>query len=387
MKYLPLIAVGLWRRPVETLLTFLAVTAGFTLFAAMEGLNVTYERAVQGARADRLIVVSRFPSTSGGLPIALEEQLKRLPGVAAVGAWASICGHYGADQKFICIVNMDEGAREAFPFPIDSSHWNELESSLDGMLISEKAAKNWNLSIGDIVPIVVGAGVRGDGSLSWPYKVIGIVPAEAAEWPRGFRVGNLKYFQNNRPVASQGAIGGFRVSVTDSGQVNDVARRIDRFFANSGTPTQSFSAREDAANSARSVVDMALLTRLVAAAGLLMIGYLTANVIARGVEERTAEFGVLQAVGFTRTQLMGLVCMEAAIPCVLGAELGAGVAALLSSVPHSWLPAEFNFPEATVSVGVFIAAACAAAVLALFSSALPILMLWRRTPAQLLAAS
>ena len=106
-----------------------------------------------------------------------------------------------------------------------------------------------------------------------------------------------------------------------------------------GTPTKSFSAREDAANSVRSVIDMALLTRLVAAAGLLMIGYLTANVIARAVEERTAEFGVLQAIGFTRLQLMGLVCAEAAIPCVLGAGIGACLAALLANLPNAWLPA------------------------------------------------
>ena len=240
MKYLPLIVTGLWRRPVETILTFLAVTAGFTLFAAMAGLNVTYQRAVQGAREDRLLVVARFPGTSGGLPMALEEQLKRVPGVAGVGSWATTLGHYGAEQKFITVFNMDEGMLDAFPFPIDSAHWKQLTNTLDGLLISAKAARNWNLSVGDVVPIVVAAGVRGDGSLSWPYKVIAIVPEESPEWPRGFRVGNLKYFLNNRPLELRGTTGGFRVSLTDPSQVNEVARRIDRFFANSRHPHQEF---------------------------------------------------------------------------------------------------------------------------------------------------
>ena len=61
MKYLPLIAAALWRRPVETILTFLAVTAGFMLFASMMGLNVTYRRAVEGVPDDRLLVVPAFP--------------------------------------------------------------------------------------------------------------------------------------------------------------------------------------------------------------------------------------------------------------------------------------------------------------------------------------
>src|ERR1700744_2232702 len=132
-------------------------------------------------------------------------------------------------------------------------------------------------------------------------------------------VGNLKYFQNNRPLESQGIIGGFRLGLTEPDHLREVARRIDQLFANSGTPTQSASARDDAANSARSIVDMALLTQLVAAAGGFMILFLTANVIARAVKERIAEFGVLQAIGFTNRHLLALVFAEAAIPCLLGA--------------------------------------------------------------------
>jgi putative ABC transport system permease protein len=386
MKYLPLIAAALWRRPVETILTFLAVTAGFMLFASMMGLNVTYHRAVEGVPDDRLLVISRFPSTSGGLPIGMEERLRRIPGVAAVGAWASVCGHFGAEQKFTCVYTVDEGMREALPFPIDVSDWKRLMDTPDGTLISRTAARRLGLNVGDVVPLVVPAGVRGDGSNSWPFKVIGIVP-DSPEWPHGYRVGNLKYFQNNRPLQIQGMIGGFRVGLSDHANVNEVARSIDHSFANSGTPTRSYSAREEAAYGQSSIGDMALLTRLVAGAGLFLILYLTANVLARAVEERTAELGVLQALGFTNLQLMGLVCAEAAIPCVLGAELGTGLAAMLTAIPNRWFPKGFDIPEATVSSAVFVEAACAAVLLALISSVLPILMLWRRRPAELLAAS
>jgi putative ABC transport system permease protein len=386
MKYLPLIAAALWRRPVETILTFLAVTAGFMLFASMMGLNLTYRRAVEGVPDNRLLVISRFPGTSGGLPIGMEERLRRVPGVAAVGAWASVCGHFGAEQKFACVFTADEGMREALPFPIDVSDWKRLMDTLDGTLISRTAAQRLGLNVGDILPLVVPAGVRGDGSSSWPFKVIGIVP-DGPEWPHGYRVGNLKYFQNNRPLLLQGMIGGFRVGLSDHANANEVARSIDHYFANSGTPTRSYSAREEASYSQSSIGDMALLTRLVAGAGLFLILYLTANVLARAVEERTAELGVLQAIGFTNLQLMGLVCAEAAIPCVLGAELGTGLAAMLTALPNSWFPKGFDIPEATVSAGVFVEAACVAILLALVSSVLPILILWRRRPAELLAAS
>jgi hypothetical protein len=60
---------------------------------------------------------------------------------------------------------------------------------------------------------------------------------------------------------------------------------------------------------------------------------------------------------------------------------------MLTAVPNRWFPKGFDIPEATVSATVFVEAACAAVLLALVSSILPILMLWRRRPAELLAAS
>lgn len=385
MKYLPLVGAGLLRRPTEAIFTWLAVTAGFTLFASMIGLNVTYQRAIEGAREDRLMVVSRFFTVLSGLPIALRERLERVPGVSAVGAFASVCGHRGNEHHLTCVFCADNGMRDAWPFPVDSVQWNRLMGTLDGVLVSRKAAQRRELKVGDVFTVVVGAGVRADRSNSWPFKVLAIVPDDP-EWSRGYMIGNIKYFQNNRPFESQGIVGGFRLGVSDPEHVNDVARRIDRFFANSGTPTQSVSARADAENSARSSVDMALLTRLVAAAGLFMILFLTANTIARSVAERIAEFGLLQAIGFTNLRLIGLVFAEAAIPCLLGAALGTAIAAALAGLPTKLVPQELGIPQATVSPGVFVWSLGAAAVLALISSALPLLKLWRRHPAQLLAA-
>jgi putative ABC transport system permease protein len=127
------------------------------------------------------------------------------------------------------------------------------------------------------------------------------------------------------------------------------------------------------------------LTRLVAGAGLFMILFLTANSIARSVTERIPEFGVLQAIGFTNRRLVGLVFAEAAIPCLLGAALGTGIAAGLTGLPTKFAPQGLGIPQATVSPSVFVWALGAAAALALISSAFPLLKLWRRHPAELLA--
>jgi hypothetical protein len=88
VKYLPLVWSGLWRRPLEGVLIWLAVTPSFALFGAMVGLHVTYDHLIQSSRMDRLDINERCPSASPTgivLPIALRDQIARVDGVSAVG--------------------------------------------------------------------------------------------------------------------------------------------------------------------------------------------------------------------------------------------------------------------------------------------------------------
>ena len=71
---------------------WLAVTAAFTLFGLMAGLHVAYGHLIESARMDRLDVNARFPFASAHgplMPIALREEIARIPGVSAVGSYYS----------------------------------------------------------------------------------------------------------------------------------------------------------------------------------------------------------------------------------------------------------------------------------------------------------
>ena len=75
-------------------------------------------------------------------------------------------------------------------------------------------------------------------------------------------------------------------------------------------------------------MDIASVDREVALAGMFMVLFLTANGIAQSVRERFAEFATLKTIGFSDNGVIALVFAEAAIPCLLGAGLGVGFAAL-----------------------------------------------------------
>jgi putative ABC transport system permease protein len=164
------------------------------------------------------------------------------------------------------------------------------------------------------------------------------------------------------------------VVTTDPARTAEIAQQIDDHFANSATPTSSWTEKAvlDISNSG---LDLATADRDIALAGMFMVLFLTANGIARSVRERFAEFAMLKTLGYSDTVVIALVFWEAALPCVIGALLGVGLAAGISAILPHFFPPGRGTPLPTVTAIVFLWAGLSAALVALASSALPALRL------------
>jgi putative ABC transport system permease protein len=378
VKYLPLIWAALWRKPAESVLTWLAVIVAFALFGMMIGLNGTYHSLIQTARQDRMYVNARFEAHEG-LPLALSEQLRRVAGVVGVSAADVICGYYVSPRDTVCVYFADEGMQAAAPeFGITAEQWHRLFQSRNGLLVSRSAAQKWNLREGDVFPLVTAPGIREDGATAWELRVVALVPDAPSMWNGNFMIGDYHYLDAVRAVAERGKVTVYRLAVNDGRRTAQIARRIDQLFANSGTPTLSISERAAAQAMANTNVDLASTTLTIAGAGLFMILFLMANAVARSVRERVPEFAVLKTVGFSDRSVLGLVFLEAAIPCFTGAVLGTGLAAAVAHWQLRFIPADIvQIPKPDVSLLVLAGAVGLALSLALVSCAVPIMRLRR----------
>jgi putative ABC transport system permease protein len=162
------------------------------------------------------------------------------------------------------------------------------------------------------------------------------------------------------------------VCLTDPARATAIANKIDRYFANSATPTLTVPARIPAENMAHSSMDMATKTLFIAGAGLFMVLFVTANGIAHSVRDRIPEFAVLQTIGFRQRGIVALVFAEAVAQCLPGAILGMALATILARWPLRFLPSQLaNMPAPILSPVVFTWALLFAALLAFASSAIP----------------
>jgi putative ABC transport system permease protein len=388
VKYWPVIWAGIWRKPGEALLTCLAVSAAFTLFGLMVGLDASYRRITASYRNDRLEVDPRFPLATGiRFPLSMRGQIERLRGVSAVGAYYLLRGYYQDPHNSERIFAVDENMQRASPeLPISSGQWALLRSTPNGVLVSRKTALKWHLKPGDAFPLTTDPSLRTDGAPYWSFQVLAIVPDDPTR-VNGFILGNFKYVEESVPAQDRGVPMGFRVAIADPARADQTSLTIDRLFANSGNPTITIPDKTNWENAFHSGTAPAPVALPIAGAGLFMILLLVANGIAQSVRIRVPEFAVLHAAGFQVGSLAAFVFAEAVTSCLVGALLGTASAAFLTEWPWRYLPLDLTsrIPAPTLSSAVLGWALLAASLVALASSAAPILRLRRVSVSDALA--
>jgi len=388
VKYFPLVWAALWRKPAESVLIWLAITSSFALFGLMIGVHATYDRLVEHSRMDRLYVNARFGNASPMgilLPFALRDRIAHVDGVSAVSAVDYLRGYYQDPHQRVSIYAADEYMRQAWPeLPLTSAQWDQLRATPTGIFISSRRAATLGLQAGDYLPMITPSVARADGAPFWTFQVLGIMPDMPGH--ESLMIGNLSFVDQSLPLTLQSYAWEFRVAVRDAENANEISVRIDQELANSSSPTLTIPDKVAAIDAVDSGISVASKTWPVAAGGIFMILLLTANGIAQSVRERTPEFAVLATIGYSSSTLMGLVLAEAAIPCVVGAGLGMGIATVLAQLPTGYLPADLAaLPKPTLSAGVFVFSLACALAMALVGSVVPVQRLRRLSVVDALA--
>lgn len=365
------------RKRMRAVVTMLSVTVAFTLFGLMVGLNATFNLVEQRARADRIFSGPRFDYMSG-MPITVARQIARMPGVKVTTVSTFIPG-YVQDPKnrvFVSMVDADVG-RVFDDWGITREQWDAVQKDRTGIVMSRMQAELWHKKVGDTFTIITPQVTRADGAKSWSFKVVAICE-DFPQAPGGYNFGNYDLFDKARRLADQGKINEVDLVADNPSQSAAIAQHIDQVFANSATPTYTQTEKMAFAVSNNfGGLDVGAVTRDIALAGLVMILFLTANVIVQSVRERFAEFATLKAMGFSDSALVGLVVLEAAIPCVLGAVFGVTLALGLARQLPALMPPSFGLPMPTMSPSVLLWATLSAFAMALTSAALPALRLSR----------
>ena len=127
-----------------------------------------------------------------------------------------------------------------------------------------------------------------------------------------------------------GIVTQFNVKVRDASMLDRVADDIDRVFATAQEPTATFSEKAFIGRVADDIIELVGFARWLGLGCLAAVLALVANSIVLSVQSRISEHAVLQTLGFSGSQIAGLILVEGLVLSLIGGGLGAAAAVVVA---------------------------------------------------------
>jgi putative ABC transport system permease protein len=378
VKYLPLVWAALFRSRLRTLLTFLSITAAFLLFGVLHGVLGGIDALIDSMSDTRLRVVNRVSFTRW-MPIAMRDQIARIPGVTAVAAQGYFGGYYQDPKNGLGASAMDMAPwlQISPELVLPANERAAMLRTRMGAIVGADLAKKYGWRVGDHITVSTPIWQHPDGSRAWTFDIVGIYHYAHGALPSDQLWMNYDYFANAGGMKDQASM--FIVGIKDPSSATRISRRIDALFRNSGSPTTTQSEKVWMQSNIRQAGNIRFIVNAIIGAVLFTLLALTANTMMQSVRVRIGELAVLKTFGYPNGTVGALVVLEAALLCLGAAICGLALAALAFPPLMQRLGiAPIPIPASVIGAG-FALAVC----LALVSAMPPV---WRASRLDVAAA-
>jgi putative ABC transport system permease protein len=360
MELLKLLLRNALRHKLRSMLTIVGVGVAVMAFALLRTVVTAWYAGVEASSANRLItrhaVSFVFP-----LPLAYRDRMYQVPGVEKVTFAVWFSGVYIDKNQFFARLAVDSDSFfEVYPeYLLEKDQIDAFQRQRNACIIGIDLARRYNLKLGDIMNL--------EGDIypgQWAFVVRGIYQPRDQTADPSIMMFHHKYVDERlRQEAPRraGNIGWYIVRITNPDDSAAVSEAIDKLFENSPAETKTETERafqQNFLSSASAVITaMNIMSFVIIGIILLVVG----NTMIMSARERTHEFAVLKALGFSGGQLFFLLAGESLILAILGSAVGLAstipaVQGFRAALPKGWFPVFYMKPE-TIAIG------CVAALL------------------------
>ena len=354
MELIRLLLRNALRHKLRTVLTVIGVAVAVMAFALLQTVVTAWHAGVEASAANRLItrhaVSFVFP-----LPLSYRDRIAQIAGVNKVTYAVWFSGVYIDKNQFFARLAVDSDSFfDVYPeFVIDRNQFEAFKRERNACIIGVDIANRYHLKIGDIMPM--------EGDVypgQWEFVVRGLYyPRDQTTDPSSmmfhYRYVDERVRQEFPDRAGQ--VGWYIVRIDDPANSAQISEDIDNLFLNSRaeTKTETERAFQQSFLSAASAVITAMNIMSFVIIGIILL--VLGNTMVMSARERTHEFAVLKALGFSGGQLFLLLGGESMILSIAGSALGLAltlpaVIGFQSALPKGWFPVFYIKPE-TIVIG------------------------------------
>ena len=359
MKFRGLIFANLFRKKIRFVLTLGSFAVALFLFGFLGAVKSAFSRGVEIAGADRLIVVNRVTIIQP-IPLAYRDRILRIPGVKAITHDNWFGGVYQDEKNFFPQFVIEvENQRQVYPeLIVPDDEWNNFLKDRQGAIVGARTAKRFGWKIGDRIPIK-----NSFFGQQWEFNIAGIYHGKEPQADETQFWFQWDYFEERVPERMKGMIGWYILRVENPDDAARIAKAIDEEFANSPYETKTETESAFAAGWVKQFGNIEFLIVTIGSVVFFTLLLVTGNTMAISVRERTAELGILKALGYSDRFVLFLVLTEVLLIAVVGGAVGLGLAKLLipglNIVLNGLLP-YVALPVSALAVGIGFALAVGA---------------------------
>lgn len=373
---------NLFRRRGRTILTLLAVIVAVLIFCAIRTVVVAFNLGAEEAAQDRLATRHKVSITMQ-LPKRYIEELRdkaKFPGIKAA-TWANWFGAKDPRERVPFFAGFAADPDTWFDvldeMKVEPAQLAEWKATPNGAILGDLLAKALEVKVGDDVTITSDI-YPGD----WKFKVVGIYTPLRKTADRNSFVFRWDYLNNDpRAAFSKDTIGWVMSRIQDSTKSAEISRAIDKLFDERDDQTVTMSERAFQLSFLGGFSAVLNAFDLVSIVILLIMALILANTIAMSVRERTHEYGVLRAIGFSPGWIFGFILGEAVLVAAVGGVLGVLVTmGLINGAMGPWIEDNMGafFPYFKTPFGVLATALGLAVVGGLLAGLVPAIGAARR---------
>jgi putative ABC transport system permease protein len=366
-RFLPLILKNCWRNHRRTLLTVFSIGVSLCLLGVVMALyKAFYFAKPNDSQALRLITRNRV-SLALPMPIFYGPKIAQIHGVREVMMSQWFGGTYkdardpnnffarlGVEQEKLFTVVGE--------MVIPEDQKNAFLHDRTGCILGKNLAQRLKLKVGDRITIV------GDiFPLNLDMTIRGLLEMPQDDSVLYF---HWKYLEESIPLARRSNISTFSILADSIDDSPRVAKAVDDMFHNSPFETKTESELQFNLSFLAFLGNVKVFLLSICGAVVFSILLVSASTMAMSVRERSREVGILKTIGFTTSQVLGVILGEAVLISEAGAVLGLLLAMLLCAGVSKAVPMFQGLKIQPVIVAVSLVLA---AVIGVASSFVPAL--------------
>jgi len=317
-----LAARNVLRNKFRAVLTIVGVAVSILTFMLLRTVVYAWTAGAEWAAKDRVVTRHKVTFVMTLPKRYIDDVRTKVPGVKV----ATFANWFGGkdpkhDKEFFGALAVDPATHFTVydDMSVTPDVLEKWKADPQGAIVGDVLAKKMGWTVGSKITLVSGIYPKqGD----WEFHVVGTYDAKSKSVDRSTFIFRWDYLNDSLPEARKDQIGWIVARVTDPSRAAATGVEIDKMFDEK--EIQTLSQDERAFNASFLASFSAVLTAidLISIVILVIMGLVLGNTIAMGVRERTNEYGVLKALGFSNAHIIWFVMGEALVIGGAGGALG-----------------------------------------------------------------